>query len=199
MVIGTTLQLQCSNLTYSNSKGRRVKSHLRTISKKAKKNAAVKSSVGRPMKTKSVGCNLSFSPKLSFWVKRPYLTIIWVTSRTLFGRYLLGRLRTYGGQTWQGGGAWSRKKARENESLKFRTVAMEIGKFSHASGINLMVLKFSGSNILRHSNEPTKNEQNRPHSYRAIVIWILSQSQTSSVSRECCISWGVWRQLSKII
>ena len=39
------------------------------------------------------------SPKFYYW----NLTIIWVASRTLFGRYLLCRLRTYGHQTRQGG------------------------------------------------------------------------------------------------
>ncbi len=62
----------------------------------------------------------------------------------LFVCYLLGRLWAYGHQTWQGGREWSRKTPRENEILKFQTVAMETGKFSHGPGIDPMVLTFSG-------------------------------------------------------
>ncbi len=95
-----------------------------------------------------------------------HLTIIWLASQTLFGRYLLGRLWAYGGQTWQGGAGWSQKRARENEILKFQSVAMETRKFSHTSGISLMVLNFSGWNLLCHSNVPAKNEQNLPYGFR---------------------------------
>ncbi len=95
-----------------------------------------------------------------------YLTIIWVASRYLFVRYLLGRLWTCGHQTWQErwGGSW--KRARENETLKFQLVAMEIAKFSHSSGICPMVLNFLWWDLFYHRNLPAKNEQNLPSGSR---------------------------------
>ena len=63
-------------------------------------------------------------------------------SRYVFVRLLLGRLWTYGCQTWQGGLGGARKTPRENEILKFQMVAMETRKFSHGPGIGPMMLNF---------------------------------------------------------
>ena len=59
----------------------------------------------------------------------------------LFVPYLLRRLRAHGRQTWQGHRGGSRKTARENEIKKFKSVAMEIRKFSHSLGIGPIVLQ----------------------------------------------------------
>ena len=56
-----------------------------------------------------------------------HLTIIRVVSVALFVRYLLGRLSAYKYQIWQGSQVRARKRARENEILKFHTVVMKIG------------------------------------------------------------------------
>ncbi len=53
-------------------------------------------------------------------------------SRYVFVRILLGRLLVQGRQTWQGNQGRARKKSRDNEILKFQSVAMEIRKFCHA-------------------------------------------------------------------
>ncbi len=118
-----------------------------------------------------------------------HLTIIWVASRTLFGRYLLGRLRTYGHQTWQGGPGGARKTPRENEILKFGTVAMEIKKFSHVLDNAPMMLNFLWWTLLHHTNLHAKNKQNLPCGFedraslatawqpwlrREIVAWMTS-------------------------
>ncbi len=43
---------------------------------------------------------------------------------------------------------------------------METRKFSHTSGIGLMVLNFAGWILLCNNNLPTKNEQNPPHGFK---------------------------------
>ncbi len=90
------------------------------------------------------------------------LTIIWVVSVALFVCYLLCRLRTYRHQTQQGVPGWSRKTPRENEILKFQTVAMETRNFSHSPGIGPMVLNFAGWSLLCHRGLSAKNQRNLP-------------------------------------
>ncbi len=68
---------------------------------------------------------------LSIHKKVDHLTKIWEMSRYVFVRLLLSHLRTYGSQIWQGCRGGAQKKSRENEILKFQSVAMEISKFCH--------------------------------------------------------------------
>ncbi len=88
-----------------------------------------------PLDPKSFPCDSAPTPLI-----RPpsgvkalvYLTIIWVVSVAGFVRKLLRRLWTDGGQTWQGGWYWVRKKSGEIRSHGNHFVAMETRIFSHS-------------------------------------------------------------------
>ncbi len=84
----------------------------------------------------------------------------------LFVCYLRGRLWVYGHQTRQGGSGGARKTPRENEILKFGTVAMEIRKFSHGLDNAPMMLNFLWRGPLGPTYLHAKNKQNLPRGFR---------------------------------